>query len=347
MKAFIKLTFALMGVMIFAVALNVTVGLPVPAGLMAGTMLSLLPQAAPQGALRAGVLTEIWTGELIDHFKHESKWLGEIPERNDYVENDAINLTKIGADPNVLINNTTYPIPVSGRTDTPIVITLDKFDTENTAITKDELYALPYDKTGSVLSRHRIRLEEDTAKYGMFNVAVNGDSPTTPVIPTTGSTSDIVTGRKDFSPKDLRKLKHRLDLLDVPMAGRILVLHPDHSAALLDLDNSFKDKYTNTKTGEVINHFGFKLYEDSYSPYRSNSNAKLAWGAVPSATDRASSTFFYAPRAVKARGTLQFFYRLAENDPENRRTVAGYRLYHVVIAKDNTGFGAIVSDATA
>ena len=69
---------------------------------------------APQSTsiLREGVYTEIWTGELVKVLRAglEGTWLSGIPDQSSIVNNDVIHLVEVGVDPDVLINNKTYPI---------------------------------------------------------------------------------------------------------------------------------------------------------------------------------------------------------------------------------------------
>ena len=71
---------------------------------------------APQSTsiLREGVYTEIWTGELVKVLRAglEGTWLSGIPDQSSIVNNDVIHLVEVGVDPDVLINNKTYPIDV-------------------------------------------------------------------------------------------------------------------------------------------------------------------------------------------------------------------------------------------
>ena len=62
----------------------------------------------------------------------------------------------MGVDPDVLINNTTYPIPLQALEDKDIAISLDKFQTKVTPVTDDELYAISvqYDKMSRVKESH-------------------------------------------------------------------------------------------------------------------------------------------------------------------------------------------------
>ena len=98
----------------------------------------------PKDTLRVGVFTEVWTGELVKSLRGglEGSWLDGVPDQSSIVNNDVIHLVDVGVDPDVLINNTTYPIPTQALSDKDIAVKLDKFQTKVTPITDDELYAL-------------------------------------------------------------------------------------------------------------------------------------------------------------------------------------------------------------
>ena len=117
-RKFIKRVFGLVCMMLTAVAFNAAAGATVayaigcaPAvGAVAGNAVALAAgNFAPGGALRAGVLREIWTGEMIKAFRTAPEalgWMDRIRAYNQYVENDVIHFTEIGGDPAVLVNNT-------------------------------------------------------------------------------------------------------------------------------------------------------------------------------------------------------------------------------------------------
>lgn len=298
-----------------------------------------------QGAVALNILAE---KELIKKFRHESTWMQEIPDKNEWVNNDVIKLNEIGADPSVLIDNTTYPIAVSGRVDDSIAISLHKFDTTNTKVTDDEINALPYDKIGSVQESHRLTLEEKTAEYGLHSLAPSANNNTTQnyVVETTGA--DDGNGRKRLKTADLITLKQKLDTAKIPRKGRVLVLCSEHVTDLLLEDLTFSNRYQNTKDGVISeNYYGFKIYESVYNPVYNASNVKVAYGAAPAGTDRNASIMFYAPSTAKARGTVKRYARLSENDPENRESTMGFRLYHLVTRTKVAGHSAIVSGRTA
>lgn len=302
-----------------------------------------IPKGSPALAM-AVAMNEMAERELIKHFRHFGTWLTRVPSKNKWVNNNVIKLNEIGADPNVLVNNNTYPIPVAARPDDSVAISLYKYDTENTKVTDDELYALPYDKIGSVQQQHRETLEERTREHALHSLAPATNSAETPIIRTTGA---VVNGRKRLIYDDLVNFKKALDDLKIPKTGRVLVLCSNHIQDLLLEDKILQNQYQNHTDGAIAKKYvGFEIYEDVYNPkYENTGLTKVPFGAA--GTDPVNaSTFFLAQRTAKARGTVSRYMRDAKIDPENRESVIGFRLYMVVIPISKLGQGAIV-DAKA
>ncbi len=327
---------------VVSAATGMDFGVAVAGFAIGSAALSFIPM--PQGVASAIVLKEMWEAELLRSFRAFAGWAHRIPRKDQYVGNNAINLQEIGADPTVLINNSSYPIAVAQRTDDTVVLALNKYDTTNTAIRRDELYALPYDKEGSVITQHKEVLLERTGEHGLFLLAPSGNSTDTPVIATTGV--DNGNSRRRLKSADLIALKARLDNLKIPKEGRVLVLCSDHVSDLLLEDQSFQLRYNgSTERGTIITMlYGFEIYETVYNPIYNGSTAKVAFGAAAApSTDRNASVCFYAPRAFQASGTTEMFYRDKSMDPENRQTVVGFQQYHIIAPMKNIGFGAIAS----
>ena len=157
------------------------------------------------------VKNELAVTELITQFRHENEWLEAVKSKNEWVGNDVIKIPVRGVAPKVLIDNTVYPISSHQREDGKVVITLHKYETENTEVTTDELYALPYEKVSDVQIQHRETLEDRTAEHALVSIAPQKNTAKTPVITTTGE--DDGTGRKRLIAKDLIRLKKQLDKL--------------------------------------------------------------------------------------------------------------------------------------
>lgn len=302
------------------------------------------PSAGPTVLMAAVAKNELRERMLIKNFRWDESWIGRISNKSSWVNQDVIRLNQMGADPAVLIDNNTYPISVNSRTDTSQAISLHKFSTTNTVVTDDEIYALPYDKNGSVQQQHRETLQESIRMHGLHSIAPMGNTANTPVIETTGE--DDGTGRKRLSYDDLLNLGEKLDKLKVPRAGRILVLSTQHKRDLLLEDKGLQNEMHNHSNGMLSsNYAGFELYHDIYSPKYDATLNKLAYGSVD--PGREASVLFHTAATAKARGSVKMFLRPSRLDPENREAVMGADMYAVTIPTRQKGQGAIVSGTVA
>lgn len=355
---FIKRVLGLVCCMLTAVTINaaagatlaMAVGYAPGAGAVAGNVVALVAgRMAPAGALRAGVLTEVWTGEMIKAFRTTPEalgWMQRIRAYNQYVNNDVIHFVAIGGDPAVLVNNTTYPLAITALTDADKPISLDKFSTEATPVTNDELRAISYDKMASVQERHRDALREIIAQRGIHAIAPDENATDIPVIKTTGA-SDGTRLKMTFA--DLLNLKRQFDKMGIPTQDRILVLCSDHVNDLLETEQKFKEHYNINQTdGKICRLYGFDIYEYDGTPYYTMSTGKkLAWGAVAAATDSRASVAFYAGRMMKAYGSTQFYHSEASKDPLYHRNLVNFEQYGICLPLSSTKCRAAIVSAPA
>lgn len=323
------------------------IGVPPVSGAIAANGIAMLAgNLIPHGTLGAGVLTEVWTGEMIKKLRagDVATFLDGLPDYSVYAENDVIHLVDVGADPEVLINNTTYPISVQQLTDSDAVFALDKFQTKPTSITDDELFALSYDKMASVKERHGAAILEAKYMKAIHAIAPAGNGDKTPVLKTTGEAEN---GRKMITRKDIIAMKKKFDKMGIPLAGRRLVLCNDHVNDLLAVDQKFADQYYNYTSGKISNLYGFEVYEFVNNPYYKGvgetADQKMPIGVIPAETDFQASVAFYAPRMFKASGSTKMYYSEASTDPENQRNLINFRHYYIVLPKKMEAIGAIIS----
>ena len=284
---------------------------------------------------------------IIKKFRHVGTWIQEVTSRNNWVNNDAIKIPKRKGDnaPRVLINNQVYPIASSRREDEHVLVSLNKYDTENREVTRDELYAIAYDKEGDINLELKEELEEQTVDHALHSISPDANTTNTPILETTGDNDG--TGRKRMTRKDLIRFKGKLDNIKVPKKGRILVLSSTHANDLLEEDSTFEKGYHNRVNGAIsMNYYGFKIYEEVYTPsYDQTTKAKLPFGSVtPGLT---SSIVFHKKSTAKATGTVERFYKDKKIDPYNRKTVVGYQLYFGCFAIQDQGQGAIIDGVAA
>ncbi len=350
MKKLVALFMALFAVVFVSSAVSQVTGFDYQTVLVTTTGLSLI-SSAPSGALFAGLNQEIWTDVLVKNLKagEEASFLNEIPDSSQYVmasrnDNDIIHLVDVGVDPEVLINNTTYPIPIVSQTDGDIPIQLDKFQTKATRVSDDELAYIAYDKIALVQSKHLKAIKK--AKFGKaaHALAPNADSSLTPVVSTTGD--DDGTGRKKMTYADLLALKRKFDSAGFDDEGRILVLSTDHYNDLLEdkeLKNLFSKQFQDEKSGK-LNLFiaGFKLYRYLRNPYfNATTKTKKSFGAVPGAGDYRATFAFVADEAFRANGRTKNYTK--EPEPEYQAWLYNVRHNYIVLPKKQRSIGAIIS----
>ena len=305
---------------------------------------SMVGGVMPAGSLFAGVYTEVWTGEMTKAFRNAAEslgWYNRIRSYDQYVENDVIHFVNLGGDPNVLVNNTTYPLDVKSLEDADKAISLDKYSTEATSVTNDELYAISYDKMASVIERHKEAINEKRYAKALHAIAPAADGDTTPVLLTSG---DAVDGRKALTREDIIALKKKFDKMKVPATGRILVLCPDHISDLLTLDQKFTEQYYNYQTGKVANLYGFEVYEYSDAPYYLiSSKAKQAFGVVPTSSMSQASVAFHTSRVMRANGSVTTYASEAKNDPLYHRNLMNFEMRSICMPLKEEALGAIIS----
>ena len=345
MKTFAKFFSGMLFNILMGVVLASFIGVEAAYGAAGGAVIPMtLGCFMPGGALMEGVFTEVWTGELVKKLNAgmNDSFLQGIPDYSARVDNETIHLVDVGGDPDVLVNNTTYPIPIQDLEDGDIAIGLDKFQTKPTRVTDDELYAISYDKFGSVVERHGDAIQTRKLKKFAHALAPYSHTAKTPIIQTSGET-DSVSGRKKLTLKDIIALKRAFDNMDVPEGGRRLVLCPDHVNDLLELDQSFRDKYYNYTTGKLMNMYGFEVYTFVNAPYFNKSGVKLAYNATPTATDHKGSFAYYVPRMFRAKGSTKMYYSEAATNPLTQESLVNFRNYDIVLPKKMESFGAIYS----
>lgn len=344
MKKIITFICALLINALMGVTLGAVVGIdPVVSALGANGIAAVAGLFPVQtGILKEGVLVELWTGELIKSLREglNGSWLDGIPDASSVVENDVIHLVDVGVDPDVLVNNTTYPIEIQELEDGDKAISLDKFQTKVTPITDDELYALSYDKMARVKESHGNSINDKKFAKAAHSICAAG----IPVVKTSGSV-DEATGRKKLTIADLIALKAKLDKMLVPATGRRLVLCADHVNDLLAVSESFTRQYNlDPVNGRVGRLFGFDIYEYADTPVYSADGTKQSLGTVEGSGKFHCSFAFWTGRIFKATGSTKMYFSEAKNDPQNQRNLINFRHYFLAMPKKADAMSVLISD---
>ena len=284
--------------------------------------------------------SQIWTNQIMKNYYLEANFLKYAQDFSANVNYDIINMADCGFDPDVLVNNTTYPIAIADRVDTPLSFELDLFETVNTKVSNPEAMEYAYDKMESVIYSHRMALQSKTGAKAAHAYSPASNTDNTPIIVTTGA--DNGDGFKRMTVADVLKLKRKFDAMKIPADKRYLVLEPRHLEDLILEDlKSFKD-ITDIVNGVPKKFAGFYILEYGENAlYNATTLAKKAYGSVMGVNDTYSSFAFSSLEVMKADGTVNIYSR--ERDPELRATVIGFDKRFVALPIRNKGIGAIIS----
>lgn len=296
----------------------------------------------------ASVKKEAFEKRVVTALSHadEADFLNGAEDVSQYVTGDdevqVIHRSYLGVKPDVLINNSTYPIPEQALDDEDIPIVLDKYQTKATPVTDDQLYAAIYDQIDAVNKSHVASITERRYDKAIHALAPATHTAATPVIITTGE-ADPETGRKKLTKKDL--IAFRRALGKKFRKGWRLVLCSDHANDILEWDEHFDKQYADRESGMITKKYGFEIYEYAENPWFTvATKAKLAFGAVPDdAVASEASVAFYVPRVVKASGKTKFYFSQSATDPKMQRNLMNYRTYWIAMPTRMEMIGALVS----
>lgn len=282
---------------------------------------------------------EVWINQIKEGFYPDDSFLNVVTDYSQHVNNNKIHIPSAGIDPNVLINNTTYPIGIVQRQDDDNEISLVKFETENTLVRRPEVIEYSYDQLESVIRQHRETLRTTVAQKAIHAYAPKKDALYMPTLNTTG---ESYNGRKRITFDDILTLKERFDNDKIPSNKRYLVLHPSHVTDLLKSDIKLFKDLTEIVEGEPKRFAGFGCFTFPDMPaYDFSTGEKLPFGAAPITGQTFASVAFQADEVMKADGDIYMYSRI--DDPEERATIVGFDKRFVALPIRGKGVGAILS----
>ena len=281
----------------------------------------------------AGVNKEIWTDVLLEGFIPDGAFLGRSRDLSEFVDYNTLHFAEAGADPKVLVNNTSFPVGTSQREDTPKEITLQTFDTENTVVRNIEEIESSYKKMESVIRSHRNALYKKCVGFAAHAWAPQANAAATPVWAAEGAANKY--GYKSVTFDMLYDMAAHFQSEDVPADSLVMVLHPYMLADLYKADaKQYKDMFATRKLA------GFDWYvSTATAKYNGTSGEKTAYGAVAADTDAVSALFYCDQEVARAMGSVEMFYK--EKSPEQRGDIVGFQQRFIAAPMRGKYIGAI------
>ena len=114
------------------------------------------------------------SGDTADFLDGVQELPGEVTQMG---EENLIYIPATAFSPNVLINNKTYPIALQEYNDDTIIVKLDKYVTEATKVTDDQIIGCSYPIIDAVTKSHTNKI--NVTKYGKALHAIPPDANTT------------------------------------------------------------------------------------------------------------------------------------------------------------------------
>ncbi|MEZ2337685.1 hypothetical protein AB6735_18710 [Mucilaginibacter sp. RCC_168] len=314
-----------------------------------------------------GIYPELWLNRVETRLvtNDTAPWLSGIPEIASQInevnagsgdsEQNQVHIPATDFEVDILINNTTYPIPLQSYTDTTITIQLDKYQTKRVTLTDDQTIGSAYNQIDAVTNNMVISMAEDKYAKAIHSLAPASNAADTPVLQATGRSGILGVDGEEQILKDGTRLRLTYkDLVDFkaaigkltfrwPKQGRRLVLCENHWNDLLLDRKNFGDKLVNYNEGDVAPRIlGFDIYSHGIMPHY-NGTTKLAWGALPTGTQYEASVAFHVQNVGMKTGLTKQYFLPSNLDPANQANTLSYRHYFIVVPKRARYIAAIVS----
>jgi hypothetical protein len=288
---------------------------------------------------------EAWLNRVIVNINNSAAiapWLEGIPELDAPVieagsgsagEINEIHIPTSTFEPDVLINNSTYPIEVQAYDDDNITVRLDKYQTKVTTLTDDQIIGAAYSRIDNATRSHT---------KAIHAMAPASNTTNTPVLLTTGTANS--SGRKIFTYDDLVALKDAMDKSGAPMEGRRFVPSYEHYNDLLLDRKNFGDQLVNYKAGQLAPTIaGFQIYPAYLlNPYYTGTTKK-PFASAPSAGDKMASVCFVETNVAKKSGMTKQYFTEAKNNPRTQANEINYRHYFITMPMLNKHIGTMIS----
>lgn len=298
---------------------------------------------------------EVWSARVIQLLttQNVAPWLDGIAELDTQVievgsgtasEANLIHLPIETFQPEVLINNTTYPIALQAFDDTNVTIQLDKYQTKVTTLSDDQIMGASYPRIDSATRGHVVQITSAKYRKAAHAIAPASNAAKTPVLTLDLSAATTGNEKADLAYNKIVELKEKFDAQEFPTEDRRLVLSTELENTLLLDRNRFGNLLANLNTGEVAPMIaGFKIFSYVANPYYTSAGVKKAFGSIPNGTtDKRASFAFVGTNIAKKTGLTKQYFAPAAQDPENQTNKLNYRHYFIAVPAKNEQVGAIL-----
>lgn len=261
------------------------------------------------------IVPEIWVNDIAGNLFPDNSFIMRSKDDSAFADaNGVVHLPQSGSKPNSELNRSTFPAPITERTDLTVTYPLDSITTDPTLVRNLDEMETSYAKRTSVTEDHADTLEEDIANLMAYHWASESDSQ---IVRTTGATRVAFTAgatgnRKKITYADFLSAKRILDNQNIPMEGRTCLLPAEMYNDLFEIDEVISLDKRSKETlpdGVVARILGFDIMMRSSVVSYTNAATpvKRAPKSTALATANAAALFWNEKFVRRAKGSVQVF----------------------------------------
>ena len=227
------------------------------------------------------------------------------------VNAQTVQIPQSGAAPTVQVNPSSFPLTAAQRVDNVKEYDVDLFATTPIHIRDVNEAVINYSKRADVLRDH-ISTLNTTIGDNMANAW--GNTVTDNILKTTGAARPAsVSGGADkraITYNDIVSVDELMDIQDIPMEGRNLLVSARMYSDLLKIDEFISIDYANSKAavnGAVGTILGFNVFKRSRTLFYDDTFGKKPFQSAGAATDRDAAIFWHPSFVRRAEGNVDVY----------------------------------------
>ncbi len=267
------------------------------------------------------LIKEVWVQDIQNSLNENADFLPYSVDHSAYVAFGTVHIPQSGANPDVVVNPSSFPLVIGTRTDADRTYLMSQYALKPTLITNLDELQISYDKRQSVIGQQMSTLTQTIGNYVAVSWAASGAAN---IIETTGAATGALppsgTGtRKLVALIDIANLAKKLDKDNVPSKGRKLLMNADMFWELFTISEVVRASYngfsTNAlATGVVAQLFGFDIMiRPTVTVFSKTGTTAKAVGAAAAADDRLGCIAFHPSTVCRALGAMTPYFDAGSN----------------------------------
>lgn len=268
------------------------------------------------------LIKEVWVQDIQEALNQNADFLPYSTDHSAYVAFGTVHVPQSGANPDINVNPSSFPLTIGQRVDTDRTYLLNQYALTPTLITNLDELQISYDKRQSVIGQQMSTLTQrigsevavSWSASGAANIVETSGSAVATSLPPSGTGT-----RKAVALVDIANLAKKLDKDNVPRAGRKLLMPVDMFWELFTISEVVRASYNGFQvnalaTGVVAQLFGFDIMiRPTVSVYAKLATSAKAVTAAAAADDRLACIAWHPTTVSRALGSMTPLFDAGSN----------------------------------